>query len=671
MKKRLFSLFLSTVLLLGLLPATAGAAGWPDSNGIRFNYSDLGYIDVTMPTTDGFYTYGTCTGGTASETAANRNTLPASGWNWAVQKHAADANGVMYTMTLNDFKLNYTGTQDGFMFMFHLNLLLKGDNEIIALGPNATFDSDFSGTNNTALSGYWDCDLYISGDGKLTVKSDNRSIGVMSSTFISSGTVISEAKYFLVDAFPTYYSWRTDANDTFQNNIALGGQSNYNSANHSSYVEIVSKQPTIHTVTFDSNGHGTAPAPQQVLTGGKAAEPIAPTAAGYAFGGWYQESACATKVDFSVYTITQDTTLYAKWVEICNLTYDANGGVGTVAYPYPQNSAVTVHNGSGFTNPGHTFGGWNSKADGTGDSYPAGSTYTITADTTFYAMWTSDATVIPPVPPIPPVLPSFPVLPVYTPSYDISIDSQGSGHVTGLPAHSGAGSMITLTVTPEANSVLSQLSVTSSDGSCVLLINRGGGRYSFHMPDDNISITVRFACNGAEDCPSARFPDLDRSEWYHEYVDYMIDHELMGDAGHSLFLPDGTTSRAMIWAILARQDGATVSGVQWDSQARQWAINTGISDGTNGSTAISRQDLAAMLWRCAQHMGGDISVGENTNILSWPDALDISEYAIAPMQWAVGTGIIAGKDGLLQPLTNATRAEAAAMLTRFFNTIEK
>ena len=67
-----------------------------------------------------------------------------------------------------------------------------------------------------------------------------------------------------------------------------------------------------YTVTFDANGHGTAPAPQTVLSGTTATKPTAPTAKGWTFGGWYTEKACTNAFDFTT-AITGDITLYAKW----------------------------------------------------------------------------------------------------------------------------------------------------------------------------------------------------------------------------------------------------------------------------------------------------------------------------------------------------------------------
>lgn len=72
-----------------------------------------------------------------------------------------------------------------------------------------------------------------------------------------------------------------------------------------------------------------------------------------------------------------------------------------------------------------------------------------------------------------------------------------------------------------------------------------------------------------------------------------------------------------------------------------------------------------MLYRFAQKQGYDVSVGENTNILSYTDVSSVSEYAIPAMQWAVGSGVITGMGDTLAPQGETTRAQAAMMLMRF------
>lgn len=161
------------------------------------------------------------------------------------------------------------------------------------------------------------------------------------------------------------------------------------------------------------------------------------------------------------------------------------------------------------------------------------------------------------------------------------------------------------------------------------------------------------------------FADVKDADWFSDAVTYVSSEGLM--TGTDLgFEPYAKTSRATIWTILARMDGVDtkVNVGDWYAIARQWSINSGVSDGTDPNGQITREQLAAMLYRFAQLKGLDVSVGESTNILSYPDALSISDFAFSAMQWACGAGIITGSDAGLNPKGTAGRAEVAVMLYR-------
>ena len=96
----------------------------------------------------------------------------------------------------------------------------------------------------------------------------------------------------------------------------------------------------------------------------------------------------------------------------------------------------------------------------------------------------------------------------------------------------------------------------------------------------------------------------------------------------------------------------------------------GYGDGKFGTNdAITREQMVTIMFRYAKYKGYDVSVGENTNILSYDDAFDVAEWAIPSMQWACGSGMIQGiadgKQMILAPQGNATRAQAAAILQRY------
>ena len=174
------------------------------------------------------------------------------------------------------------------------------------------------------------------------------------------------------------------------------------------------------------------------------------------------------------------------------------------------------------------------------------------------------------------------------------------------------------------------------------------------------------------DVPSFPFYDVPTSAWYYTAVKYVYDNKLMDGVDTYVFAPNDTLTRAMVWTIIARMSGVdTTGGNTWYAKAQEWVITNGISDGENPTAAITRQELVTMLYRYAQIKGYDVSVGESTNILSYVDATSISEYAMSAFQWACGSGLTEGdENGALTPLATATRAQAAAMIMRFCESVK-
>lgn len=175
------------------------------------------------------------------------------------------------------------------------------------------------------------------------------------------------------------------------------------------------------------------------------------------------------------------------------------------------------------------------------------------------------------------------------------------------------------------------------------------------------------------------FSDLDANAWYAEAVSFALEQKLMDGMGGGRFDPDGTVTRAqlvtMLWRLenkpnigMVRDSFVDVEKDQWYTLAVEWAADLQLVNGHNGlfrpNDPITREQLAAILWRFSNMMGLDVSVGEDTNILSYNDAFDVSDYAFAPLQWACGAGVMNGAGGNLMPQGQATRAQAAAMLYR-------
>ena len=163
-----------------------------------------------------------------------------------------------------------------------------------------------------------------------------------------------------------------------------------------------------------------------------------------------------------------------------------------------------------------------------------------------------------------------------------------------------------------------------------------------------------------------RFEDVKASDWYAKAVSYVYDEGIMGGVEVDEFGAYMTTTRAMMWTILARMDGVDTSkGDTWYTAGREWTMKNGISDGTAPMNNITREQLASMLYRYAQFKGMDMATLEE-NLGQFTDAAQISEYAVQAMNWAVGEGVMSGNgNGTLNAKGNATRAHAAQMLMNF------
>ena len=175
------------------------------------------------------------------------------------------------------------------------------------------------------------------------------------------------------------------------------------------------------------------------------------------------------------------------------------------------------------------------------------------------------------------------------------------------------------------------------------------------------------------------FTDVGESDWFYEAVAYVHQKGLMNGTSATTFSPNSGTTRAMTAIILYRLEGSPSSpgegGAFTDvpayyADAVDWCAAQGLVTGYGGGRfgpddPVTREQLVTLLYRYAQYKKWDVSVGENTNILSYTDAFDISEWAVPAFQWACGADIINGTtDQRLTPKAGATRAQLATVLLR-------
>lgn len=160
------------------------------------------------------------------------------------------------------------------------------------------------------------------------------------------------------------------------------------------------------------------------------------------------------------------------------------------------------------------------------------------------------------------------------------------------------------------------------------------------------------------------FTDVTSTDWFYNDVKYAYETGLMTGTSADAFSPGAPVTRGMVMTILARREGIrTDRYTPWYAAGCEWAKANGISDGSNPEAPVTREQLAAMLYRYAALKGRDLTAGENLN---FTDASDVSAYALSALQWATGEKILTGSNGALNPQAPATRAHLAAILHRYF-----
>lgn len=231
-------------------------------------------------------------------------------------------------------------------------------------------------------------------------------------------------------------------------------------------------------------------------------------------------------------------------------------------------------------------------------------------------------------------------------TYGIELIAGEGGEARTNFTNASAGTKITVTATPDEGYELAYITV---DGERI-------SGASFTMPDHDVTVRVYFT-----DAAAPAFVDVDSADWFYGYVQYVARNGLMEGTGEGRFDPDGTMTRAMFWAVLARIDGETITGDGWKTLAQNWAVSSGISDGTSADALITREQMVTMFYRYAgSPVTGGMAISEFT------DGASVSDYATDAVTWALSESILTGMgDGILAPQGTATRAQAAAMLMRF------
>ena len=197
-----------------------------------------------------------------------------------------------------------------------------------------------------------------------------------------------------------------------------------------------------------------------------------------------------------------------------------------------------------------------------------------------------------------------------------------------------------------------------------------------------VKIVTPSECDGGPSCPSYKFKDVNKGDWYHEAVDFAVKEGLFNGMTDTTFEPNTPMTRAMLVTVLWRYEGSPMvvgSGfidltADWYMDPVAWAASKSIVMGVGGGRfdpdgKITREQLAAILYRYSFDKGFDVS--KQSDFAGFPDKDKVSSWAKEAFAWAVAEKLITGNEGRLDPQGSATRAQVATILMRFIKNIAK
>ena len=592
---------------------------------------------------------------------ANANTPFTSGWN--TNMSGSDPTQ-FFTSDLDDCYVTLSGDEVELRNGYQVSFVKNGGEFVSGYTPSYSYDGSqdvqLPGEDDITRNGYtfggWyaneqftgePCTVIASGStgpktfyAKWTAKTYRVTLETNGGTIVGSGLTEytcgqgAELPTNVEKSGYTFAGWYE--NDRFEGS-AVTAISDTEYGDKTYYAKWTSKT---YSITFNTDG-GTIKG--NYVTGYSYGEgAVLPTdveKSGYTFAGWYDnEELTGSTVTAISDTEYGDKTYYAKWTaNTYSVKLHLNGGnladgvSDITAYTY--GNSIELPDRSEIVRSGYMFSGWYAD-EGFKDGPYTEISSTDSGNKEFYARWTMYN------------IPN---------THAITVMDPANGSLKVNPSNGSAGTLITVTATPDKGYELAYITV---DGERIT-------GSTFRMPDHDVTVSALFVP------VSFPFTDVKSGDWFYDAVAYVYANGLMDGTSATTFEPNANMTRAMVWAILARIDGETVTGANWADTARTWAMASGVSDCTDPNGPVTREQFATMLYRYAAAKGYDVSIGESTNILSYADFASISEYAIPAMQWACGSGIVTGvTESTLVPQGTATRAQCAAMLMRFIEGVK-
>ena len=313
-------------------------------------------------------------------------------------------------------------------------------------------------------------------------------------------------------------------------------------------------------------------------------------------------------------------------------------------------------------------------------------TYTATFAEDWATTQTKDVQDIPVTPPTPPAPPA--PSGGGSMSYKVTAAQTANGSVSVSHVQASSNTLVTITATPDAGNKVLKVTVVRSNGAEVAVTTVNDTKYTFRMPSDGVTITVTFQSEGAtpdDTTPDDTTPsgscdhlvDVDQDQWYYSAVDYAVSNGLMAGISEDEFAPEATTERAMVIQVLYNLEKnlavaytgkfSDVPAGKWYTNAIEWGVAnklvSGYGEVFKPEGNITRQEVAIILYNYAKFKGMDVSA--RGDLSKFSDGNTTSDWAKEFMQWAVGSGLMVGGGGKLNPTGNATRAEMAQIFKNF------
>ena len=269
--------------------------------------------------------------------------------------------------------------------------------------------------------------------------------------------------------------------------------------------------------------------------------------------------------------------------------------------------------------------------------------------------------------------------------YLITVDRVSGGRVTVQPGRADKGDTVTITVYPNDGYELDELVVTDSRGNEIDLDARSATRFTFTMPGGKVTVEASFVREGGQpQVPQTTFADVPASAWYYDAVEYVYENGLMSGVSGGRFAPNDTLTRAMLVQTLYAMEGrpaaasagfADVASGDWYASAVNWAAANGVVSGVSETgfgpnNALTREQLALILYRFAQYKGYDVT--GTSDLAAYADGSSVSNWAAEAMGWAVDAGLISGVGGnQIAPTGTASRAQVAQILMNFCENVAR